>query len=69
MVYRSSPAAPEAAEKLSKEFGIIAKAYQADVGDLKVVRQVFSQIVKEFGGLVHGVVAVSYTCTDFDPEC
>ncbi|GJJ16007.1 hypothetical protein Clacol_010286 [Clathrus columnatus] len=57
IIYRSSPTAPEAAEKLSKEFGVTAKAYQADVSDLKQVREAFAQVVKDFGGLIHGIVA------------
>lgn len=56
IIYRSSQSAPEAAEKISKEFGVSAKAYQADVSDLQGVRDAFSQIIKDFG-TIYGVVA------------
>lgn len=57
IIYRSSPSAPQAAEEISKEFGVSARAYQADVSDLRAVRDAFSQIIKDFGS-IYGVVAV-----------
>ncbi|KIJ44741.1 hypothetical protein M422DRAFT_75275 [Sphaerobolus stellatus SS14] len=56
MVYRSSPEAHKSAEQVAKEFGVKVKAYQADVSDIKKVRSVFDEIIRDFGAL-HGVVA------------
>ncbi|KAF8505028.1 NADP-dependent mannitol dehydrogenase [Hysterangium stoloniferum] len=56
IIYRTSKDAPSVAEKLAKEFGVTVKAYQADVSDLKRVREIFSQIDQDFG-TIHGVVA------------
>jgi NAD(P)-dependent dehydrogenase (short-subunit alcohol dehydrogenase family) len=57
IIYRSSPDAPQAAEKIAKEFGVTVKAYQADVSDLKRVKDVFAQIDNDLG-TISGVVAV-----------
>ncbi|KAF8583211.1 NAD(P)-binding protein [Ramaria rubella] len=56
IIYRSSSDAHQVAENIAKEFGVIVKAYQADVSDLKRVREVFAQIDKDLG-TISGVVA------------
>jgi len=56
IIYRSSPEAPQVAERLAKEFGVTVKAYQADVSDLKRVHATFAQIDNELGTIA-GVVA------------
>ncbi|TEB32905.1 NADP-dependent mannitol dehydrogenase MtDH [Coprinellus micaceus] len=56
IIYRSSPNAPEVAEKLAKEFGVQVKAYKCDVSDTVGVQKTIEQIDKEMGQ-VTGLIA------------
>lgn len=58
LVCRSSQDAPEVANKIGKEYGVTAKAYQCDAGDEMSVSDTFATIDKEMGP-VTGLVAVS----------
>ncbi len=58
VLYRSSDSAPKFAADLAQETGRKIKAYQCDVTDSKRVKQVFVEVVKDFGTF-HGLVAVS----------
>jgi hypothetical protein len=67
ILYRSSPDADQVAANLSKEFsGQEFKAYKCDVTDQKRVQEVFQEVLRDFkGGMVHGVVAVSFCSSSF----
>jgi len=56
IIYRGSKEAEEIAEKIGKEFGIKAKAYQCDVSDAEHVDKTFEKIDDELGPIT-GVVA------------
>ncbi|KAG6835253.1 hypothetical protein H0H93_003440 [Arthromyces matolae] len=56
VIYRSSKDAPEVAEKVAKEFGVKAKAYQCDVSDTNSVDTIFKKINDEMGPIT-GLIA------------
>ncbi|KAF9461805.1 NADP-dependent mannitol dehydrogenase [Collybia nuda] len=56
VIYRSSKDAEQVAEKVSKEFGIKAKAYKCDVSDTELVNKTMQQINNEMGPIT-GLIA------------
>lgn len=56
---RSSKDAEKVAERIGKEFGVKAKAYQCDVGDENLVTETFKKIDDELGPIT-GLIAVSH---------
>ncbi|KAF9564025.1 NAD(P)-binding protein [Agrocybe pediades] len=56
VIYRSSKDAVEVTEKVGKEFGVKAKAYQCDVSDTNAVNETFKKIDEELGPIA-GVIA------------
>ncbi|PFH46256.1 hypothetical protein AMATHDRAFT_77751 [Amanita thiersii Skay4041] len=56
VIYRSSKDAPQVAEKIGKEFGVKAKAYQCDVSDTELVVKVMKEIDGELGPIT-GLIA------------
>ncbi|KAH8112794.1 NADP-dependent mannitol dehydrogenase [Phellopilus nigrolimitatus] len=56
VIYRSSKDAEEVTQKIGKEFNVKTKAYKCDVGDDKLVTEVFKKIDDELGP-VTGLIA------------
>ncbi|KAG6839656.1 hypothetical protein C0991_000465, partial [Blastosporella zonata] len=56
VIYRSSKDAPEVTEKVGKEFGVNAKAYQCDVTETETVHAIFKKINEEMGPIT-GLIA------------
>ncbi|PWN39845.1 NADP-dependent mannitol dehydrogenase [Ceraceosorus guamensis] len=57
ILFHSHPKAHEAAETLAKKHGVKVKAYQADVGDSKLVKETIDKIEKDLGTPITGLAA------------
>ncbi|KLO09980.1 NADP-dependent mannitol dehydrogenase [Schizopora paradoxa] len=56
IIYRSSKDAEKVAERIGREHGVKAKAYQCDVGDEELVTETFKKIDDELGPIT-GLIA------------
>lgn len=57
IIFHSHPKAHEAAETLAKKHGVKVKAYQADVGDSKLVKETIDKIENDLGTPITGLAA------------
>lgn len=51
LMYVSSDKTHDIAAKIGQDYGVICKAYKADIADAKQVQQAIDQIYKDFGAI------------------